>query len=193
MDDRDVRALYRSISNLTERVAKLERQNRFTTSADWAAMNWWGWCSPTQPASRIVNVRGGVFWEWDSAAGTGQFRKLDDTVYDFAAFPPFAATSHYRWVVLQADVSASPVTLRVHDSGAAAEQATSAACEADFWANGINDDIYGSYVPLCAIALKQDGSPIGPAGAIENITMADRDYSYFIARDMRPWLHLHKT
>lgn len=188
--ERLLRTLHRSITNLSDRVARLEGQNRFTTSADWAAMNWWGWCSPTQPASKIVRVRGGVFWEWDSAAGTGQFRKLDDTIYDFGTFGPFGGEDYYRWCVLQADVSANPVTLRVYDEGT--EFGTAAEAETDFWNNGPGDNIFGSYVPLCALALKNNGN-LGPAGAIENITLADRDYSFFIARDVRPWLHLHKT
>jgi hypothetical protein len=186
----ELRHLYRAIDALTKRVAKLEAQNRFTTSADWAAMNWWGWCSTTQPASKILNVRGGVFWEWDSAVGTAGFRKLDDTIYDFGGFPPFAAQYHYRWAVLQADVSASPVTLRVFDSGA--EFATADLCEADFWANGPAEDLFGAYVPLCAVCLRNDGDLVA-AGGIENVTLSDRDYSFLLVRDLRPWLHLHAT
>lgn len=186
----DLRAIYRSITALTRRVGQLEQQNRFTTSADWAKMNWWGWCSTTQPASKIINVRGGIFWEWDSAGGTGRFRKLDDTIYDFSGFAPFAAQYHYRWAVLQADVSANPVTLRVFDSGV--EFGTDGEVVADFWNNGPAEDLYTSYIPLCAVALRNDGN-LAVAGAIENITLSDINYSWLLARDMRPWLHLHVT
>ena len=190
MSEREWRSLYRTISNLTARIQKLEQQNRFTTSADWAAMAWWGWASTTQPASKIVNVRGGVLWVWDSVAGTGQLRRLDDAPYDFGGFAPFAAQYHYRWAVLQADVSASPATLRVHDSGV--EFGTAAECDADFWANAPGDDLFGGYVPLCAIVLRNDGDLIA-AGAIENITLSNREQSYLLARDVRPWLHLHAS
>jgi hypothetical protein len=190
MNKNELRSLYRTVTNLTRRINKLEQQNRFTTSADWAQASWWGWVSSTQPASKIVNVRGGVFWEWNSVAGTGQFRKLDDAPYDFNGFAPFAAQYHYRWAVLQADVGASPVTLRVYDS--AVEWGTSAECEADFWANGTADDLYGGYISLCVIVLRNDGNLVA-AGSIENITLSDKEQSYLMVRDFRPWLHLHTT
>ena len=184
------RSIYRSIKALTTRVERLEEQNRFTVSSDWAMMNWWGWCSTTQPASKIINVRGGVFWEWDSGAATGRFRTLDDTIYDFSGFGPFAAQYHFRWAVLQADVSANPVTLRVFDS--AVEFGTEAEVVDDFWNNGPDEDLFTSYIPLCAVVLRNDGN-LGVAGAIENITLSDTNYSWLLARDLRPWLHLHVT
>jgi len=184
---RQLRQMLNSIDSLQRRIAKLEGDGRFQTATDWSPSNWWGWCSPTQPVSRIVQVHGGTFWEWDSALGTGNFRRLGDTIYDYSTCDPFAASEFYKWTLLQANVSADPVTLRIHES---TEFGTAAECEADFWSNGIDDDLYGTYLPLCVVVVKNDGN-LGVAGAIENITLSDTNYSYFMVRDMRPWLHLH--
>jgi len=190
MNGNELRALYRTVNALTKRIERLEQQNRYTASSDWAKMNWWGRCSTSQPASKIINVRGGVFWEWNSAGGTGRFRWLSDTVYDFGGFPPFAAQYHYRWAILQANVSANPVTLRVYDS--AIEWETPTEVEMDFWDNGPGDNLYTDYVPLCSIVLRSDGN-LGPAGAVENVTLSDKEKSYMLVQDMRPFLHLHVT
>jgi len=193
MSERELLQLARSVNNLSKRVAQLEKQNRFTTATDWMKAAWWGYCSPTQPASKLVQVKGGIFWTWDSAAGTGQFRKLDDTVFDFSSCAPFGIGSTYRWCVLQLDVSANPPVFQLYEiADHTTEFGSAAECESDFWTNATDDDMWGSYIPLCAVVLKNDGN-LGPAGAIENITLSDSDYSYMLARDFRPWLHLHAT
>ena len=185
--DRYFRQLYNSINGLERRISKLESDSRFQTATDWSPSNWWGWCSPTQPVSRIVQVHGGVFWEWDSAAGTGKLRRLADGVYDFSSVVGFAGSEFYKWCVLQANVGASPVTMTHFESP---EFGTAAECEADFWTNGTDDDLYGDYVPLCVVVVRNDGV-LATAGAIENITLADNHYSYMMVRDVRPWLHMH--
>jgi len=185
--DQLFRQLYNAINGIERRLSKLEGDGQFQTATDWMQANWWGWCSPTQPVSRIVQVHGGVFWYWDAATGTGKFRKLGDSIFDYSTCSGFAASEHYRWTILQANAAASPVTLRIFESP---EFGTAGECEADFWANGPADDLFGEYLPLCAIVVKNDGN-LGVAGAIENITLSDTNYSYILVRDMRPWLHLH--
>jgi hypothetical protein len=191
----EFRQVYRAIDNLTKRIGKLEEQMRYKTATDWAQASWWGWCSPTQPISRSILVRGGVFWIWDSAAGTGNFRKLDDTVFSFDTCLPFNIGGAYRWSVLRLNVTNNPPLFDLYEIGdGTTEFLTADDCENDFWLHAIDDDIYGGYIPLCAVILKNDtGVGIGPAGACENITLSDTDYSYMLARDFRPWLHLHAS
>lgn len=183
----ELRALVRAVEGLTRRVEKLEGQNRFTTASDWMRANWWGWCSPTQPASKYVQVHGGILWWWDSA-GTGVFRKLDDAPFGLGGCGAFAASGYYRYAVLQADVSADPASLRLWEC--ATDFGTAAECEADFWANGPTENLWDEYFPLCALVLRNDGTT-GTLGAVENLTLADAAQSYILVRDFRPWLHLH--
>jgi hypothetical protein len=182
----DLRALYRTISNLIARVEKLEQQNRFTTASDWMPANWWGRVNPTNPASRIVNVHGGYLWTWDGAAGN--FLTLPDTIFDFSAVTAFAGSAAYRWSVLQADLATNPPTIRLHEGE---EFAARIDAESDFFNNSGADGLYTGYLPLAAIMLRNNGTLGGAVGAIENITFSDQDMSYFLARDFRPWLHLH--
>jgi len=184
-----LRAVLRSIDNLTERVAKLESQNRYTTATDWMRGNWWGWCSPSQPASRIVQIHGGYLWWWQDDTGEGYYRKLDDTPYDLIGVGAFSGENYYRWVVLRADLSSGNVAqIEVKESGF--EFGTWEECEKDFWDNGPSLDLYGTHIPLCALVLRNNGY-LSLAGAIENVTLSDKSQSYFLARDLRPWLHMH--
>lgn len=152
-------------------------------ASDWMPANWWGRVTPTQPASAIVSVHGGYIWD----SSVGRFRKFDDTVYDFSATSAFAVSQGYRWTVLQADVSASPPTLRIYEGS---DFAALQDCEDDFWISGPGDDLYTDYYPLAVIVLRNNGN-LGTAGAIETITLADTNKSYFLVKDFRPWLHLH--
>lgn len=181
----DERALYRTIQNLTRRIEKLEQQNKFTTATDWMPGNWWGRVTPTQPASRIVNVHGGFLWVWD---GTGTFRRLSDSIYDLSSVTAFAGSQSYRWAVLQADLSTNPPTLTLYEGE---EFTTAEACENDFFSDGTTDDLYGTYFPLCAFVLRNNGTLGGVVGAIENVTLGDTSQSYILVKDFRPWLHLH--
>lgn len=184
---RDFESMIRTVRGLEKRVRELEGQNRFTAATDWMPANWWGRISPTQPASKIVQVHGGFLWLWDPGSGQGYFRKMDDTIYDFSSVAPFAATGHFKWVVLQADLSAAAPTFTTVESP---EFGTSEECEQDFWDNGPVEDLYHAYLPLCCVVVQNDGA-LATSGAILNITLADRVQSYLLARDIRPWLHLH--
>jgi hypothetical protein len=185
------RQISRSMDRLSKRITKLEDQQRFTRATDWMQANWWGRVSPTQPVSKFLQVRGGVLWTWDSAAGTGSFRSLDDaSMYDFSTTLVWAQQYYYRWAVLQADMSGLAVArLRLHQD--ANEWATYVQAENDFWNNGPADDLWGTYIPLCVVVLRNDGYT-GVAGAIENITVSDKEQSYILIRDFRPWIHLHE-
>lgn len=183
-----MRGIQKSLTNIDRRVADLERHKRFDTGKDWARMNWWGWCSPTQPASRIVTVKGGILWQWPNDTATGYFRSMDDLPYDFSLVTAFVAQYHYVWCVLRADVSVNPASLNLYEDGT--EFGTAAECEADFWINGPNANLYGGYIPLCAVALRNEGT-LATVGAIESVTLADTTKSWMLLRDMRPWLHWH--
>lgn len=181
------RSLIRTIENLTRRIERLEQQNRFTTATDWMPGNWWGRVSPTNPASRIVNVHGGFLWYWYGGYG-GDFRQLPNTIYDFSFATAFAIGGGYRWCVLQAAVADNPPTLELHEGE---EFASLADCQDDFYANGPGDGLYSQYIPLSALILRDNGSM--EAGSIENVTLSDQSKSHFLVRDFRPWLHLHYT
>lgn len=179
------RQLLRTIDNLTARIERLEKQNRFQASSDWMPANWWGRVAPTLPASKIVTVHGGWFWTWDGASGYP--RLMTDTVYDFSGVTGFSVSQGYRWVVLRVDLSAASPTLNLFEGTESADLSTA---ENDFETNAAIEDLWGSYLPLCALMLRGDGN-LGTAGAIENITLIDKEQSYILARDFRPWLHLH--
>lgn len=183
-----LRGFERSLSNMARRIAELESHKKFDTGKDWNRAGWWGFCSPTQPASRIVNVKGGIMYEWPDGTSTGYLRNLPDLPYDFSTFTAFAAQYHYVWCVLRADVSVNPAILNLFEDGT--EFGTASECESDFWTNGPSANLYGSYIPLCALVLRNEGT-LATVGAIESITLADRTKSYMLARDIRPWLHWH--
>ncbi len=183
----DIAALMRAINKLTERVNKLEAQNRFTIATDWMPGNWWGRVSPTQPPSRAVHIHGGLMWWFETNSGMGYYRWLSDTVFDFSTSSPWTAAGYYRWTVLQADVAAQEVPIWLWESP---EFGTWEEAEIDFRTNGLNEDLYGNYIPLAVVVLQNNGNT-GVAGAVKNITLADKDQSYFLVRDFRPWLHVH--
>lgn len=185
----DIKKLLNSIDNLTDRVKVLEVQNRFKTSTEWAMFNWWGWCAPNLPANKNVNVHGGILWWWQDDTQSGYFSKLDSTLYDFSATAVWAQSQAYRWCVLQADVSNPIATLRLHED--LNEFGTYIEVETDFYDNAPSTSLYGDYIPLCALVLRNEGT-LGIGGAIENITLSDKTQSYFLVRDFRPYLHLHK-
>lgn len=187
----EMASVLRALDAMASRITVLERQNRFTAASDWMRANWWGFCSPTQPASRFVKVGGGVLWWWQSDTGSTRFRKLDDMPYDLADVSAFTQSEAYRWCVLQADVSgAGMVTLHLHEE--ATEFGTAEEAETDFWGNGPADDLWGSYIPLSVLVVRNDGN-LGPTGAVVSLTLADTEKSYFLVRDFRPWIHLHAS
>jgi len=168
----------RIIDRLIQRIERLESQTQFVDSADWMPGNWWGRISPTQPASRIIQLHAGFLW-YD-----GYFRYLSDTVYDFSDVGVFTASGYFRWTVLRADVTAATITFNLYESG---EFGTADEAENDFWVNGPSVDLIGTnYYPLCVVIVQNDGDTITP-GSIENITLADTDQSYLFIRDFRPW------
>jgi len=178
----------RAIGNLTKRIEDLEAANNYLVSTDWMRSNWWGLCSPTFPASRIVYIHGGYFWSW-TTGGAGYYRKLDDTSYDMSGVSAFTATSYYRWAIVQADVT-SGNTAQITFTEGGTDFGTWEECERDFWDNAPSSDFYSSHIPLCALVLRNNGY-LAINGAVENITLSDREQSYFLIRDMRPWLHVH--
>lgn len=186
--DQVLREILNTLRSYERRIKKLEQANDFTTSTDWMRANWWGWCSPTQPASRIVQVHSGYFWWYESDTGQGKFRQLNDTIYDLASVSAFAFSEYYRSIVIRADLSGGLASLNLWENGA--DFGTSDECETDFFDNATAEDLYGDYIPLAALVVRNNGN-LGPTGAIENVTLADRTQSYFLVRDFRPWLHLH--
>lgn len=187
--ENSLRKINAALGNLSDRIAKLEGQNRYTTSTDWMRGNWWGWCSPTQPASRIIQIHSGLMWWWQPDTGGGYLRKMGDLPYDLAGASAFAGERYYRWAILSAVVSTSNIANVQLDEGDT-EFGTWDECEADFWWAAPDVNMFGSVIPLCALVLRNSGY-LTVAGAIENVTLADREQSYFLVRDMRPWLHVH--
>jgi hypothetical protein len=188
MDERLAEQILDALGNLDGRLRQVEEHVRMDSGKEWQRSNWWGWVSPTLPPAKAVQVHAGTVWYWSSIAATGNPAQVSEQTFSLAAVGAFANADYYTWAVLLADPLSSPAALGLYESGLESENAD--ACEASFWANVTSAGLYVNYVPLAAIILKNDGNA-GVAGAIENVTRADRTQSYLYLPDFRPWLHTH--
>jgi hypothetical protein len=192
-------SVYRTQERLLAKIDKLERQMGDTGAAEVPVPGSWGFCSPTSPPTKRIQLRHAFAWSYYSEAMWGRSWPDMTPSPSISAFDA-ADARYYRLIV-----PCMNLDWDYYDQFFIWESAydwpTFDECAADLaeqyanWDVEPQDDTWGDgapIIPLCAIAIRNNGTT-GAVDEYEVITLNDRDKSSFIMRDLRPWLQAFYT